>query len=137
MNRTIELNDEKVRDIYNQIIDIQKEANPMIEEWNAIDDKKQELKKPYSDYLKEVESREKELKETLDEINQRAEALKAKLTPFLRNEIEPQLADTEEFGSLEVVDDKLVANIYDAVEKFKETFITKRLEQKLIAKVTE
>lgn len=134
MNRTILLDDEKVREIYDQIISIQKEANPMIEEWNAIDDKKQELKKPYSDYLKEVESTERELKEKLDEVNQKAEALKLKLTPFLRNEIEPQLGDTEEFGSLEVVDGLLYANIYDAVEQFKENFITKRLEQKVASK---
>jgi len=134
MKRTIELNDEYVLEIYNQIIDIQKEANPLIDEWNAIDDKKQELKKPYSDYLKESEAKEKELKETLDEINQRAEALKLKLSPFLRNEIEPQLGDTEEFASLEVVDGKLVANIFDAVEQFKENFITKRMEQKVASK---
>lgn len=137
MRRTITLTDEKARLIYYQIIDIQKEANPLIEEWNTLDEKKQELKKPYSDYLKEIEPREKELKETLDEINQRAEALKQKLAPFLRNEIEPQLADTEEFESLEVFDDVIYANIFDAVEKFKETFITKRLEQKLVAKGAE
>ena len=134
MNRTITLNDEKVREIYDQIIEVQKEANPFIDRWNEIDEKKKELKQPYVDYIKEVETEEIELRANLDNINQKAEMLKEKLAPFLRNEIEPQLADTEEFESLEVVDNQLYANVYDAVEKFKETFITKRLEQKVASK---
>lgn len=135
MNRTITLNDDKVREIYDQIIEVQKEANPFIDRWNEIDEKKKELKQPYVDYIKEVETEEIELRANLDNINQKAEVLKEKLAPFLRNEIEPQLADTEEFESLEVVDNQLYANVYDAVEKFKETFITKRLEQKVASKV--
>lgn len=135
MNRTITLNDEKVREIYDQIIEVQKEANPFIDRWNEIDEKKKELKQPYVDYIKEVETEEIELRANLDNINQKAEMLKEKLAPFLRNEIEPQLADTEEFESLEVVDNQLYANVYDAVEKFKETFITKRLEQKVASSV--
>lgn len=134
MKRTILLTDEKVREVYDQIIEIQKKANPFIDRWNEIDDKKQELKKPYVDYIAEVENEEKELRTKLDSINQEAEALKEKLAPFLRNEIEPQLEDTEEFASLEVVDGQLYANIYDAVEQFKENFITKRLEQKVASK---
>ena len=134
MNRTITLNDEKVRETYDQIIEVQKEANPFIDRWNEIDEKKKELKQPYVDYIKEVETEEIELRANLDNINQKAEMLKEKLAPFLRNEIEPQLADTEEFESLEVVDNQLYANVYDAVEKFKETFITKRLEQKVASK---
>lgn len=134
MNRTITLNDEKVREIYDQILEVQKEANPFIDRWNEIDEKKKELKQPYVDYIKEVETEEVELRANLDNINQKAEVLKEKLAPFLRNEIEPQLADTEEFESLEVVDNQLYANVYDAVEKFKETFITKRLEQKVASK---
>lgn len=135
MNRTITLNDEKVRETYDQIIEVQKEANPFIDRWNEIDEKKKELKQPYVDYIKEVETEEIELRANLDNINQKAEMLKEKLAPFLRNEIEPQLADTEEFESLEVVDNQLYANVYDAVEKFKETFITKRLEQKVASSV--
>ena len=134
MKRTILLTDEKVREVYDQIVEIQKKANPFIERWNEIDDKKQELKKPYVDYIAEVEHEEKELRANLDNINQEAETLKEKLAPFLRNEIEPQLADTEEFQSLEVVDGRLYANIYDAVEQFKENFVTKRLEQKVASK---
>jgi len=134
MNRTILLTDEKVREVYDQIIEAQKEANPFIERWNEIEDKKKELKQPYIDYIKEVETEEIELRANLDNINQKAEVLKEKLAPFLRNEIEPQLADTEEFASLEVVENQLYANIYDAVEQFKENFITKRLEQKVASK---
>ena len=103
MNRTITLNDEKVRETYDQIIEVQKEANPFIDRWNEIDEKKKELKQPYVDYIKEVETEEIELRANLDNINQKAEMLKEKLAPFLRNEIEPQLADTEEFESLELL----------------------------------
>lgn len=134
MNRTITISDEKVSEIYNQILEIQKEANPFIDRWSEIDEKKKELKQPYVDYIKEVETEEIELRANLDNCNQKAEMLKEKLAPFLRNEIEPQLADTEEFGSLEVIDGQLYANIYDAVEQFRESFITKRLEQKVASK---
>lgn len=134
MNRTITISDEKVSEIYNQIIEVQKEANPFIDRWAEIDEKKKELKQPYVDYIKEVETEEIELRANLDNCNQKAEMLKEKLAPFLRNEIEPQLADTEEFGSLEVIEGQLYANIYDAVEQFRESFITKRLEQKVASK---
>lgn len=132
MKRTIPVNDEKVLEIYNEIIGLQKEANPFIDEWQEIEAKKAELKKPYSDYLSEVEPKEKEIKANLDNINSKAEALKEKLTPFLRDLIEPQLADTEDFEGLELIDEVLYANIFDAVELYKEKFVANRLEQKAL-----
>ena len=135
MNRTILINDEKALEIYKDILALQTQANPHIDRWNEIDAKKAELKKPFEDYKVEVLEEEKTIKETLDIINQNASALKEKLAPFLKNEIEPQLADTEEFENIEEIDGQLYANVYDAVEKFKEVFITKRLEQKVASSV--
>lgn len=132
MKRTIPVNDEKVLEIYNEIIALQKEANPFIDNWQEIEAKKAELKKPYSDYLSEVEPKEKEIKANLDNINSKAEALKEKLTPFLRDLIEPQLGDTEDFEGLELIEDVLYANIFDAVELYKEKFVANRLEQKAL-----
>lgn len=131
MNRTILINDEKVLEIYNDIIALQAEANPHIDRWSEIEEKKQELKQPFEDYKKEVVEEEKAIKETLDAINQKADSLKQKLSPFLKDEVEPQLSDTEEFENIEVIDGQLYANIYDAVERFKDSFVTKRLEQKV------
>lgn len=132
MKRTIPLTDEKVVEIYNEIIALQKEANPFIDEWQEIEAKKAELKKPYSDYLTEVEPKEKEIKAKLDNINSKAEALKEKLSPFLRDIVEPALSDTEDFEGLDMVEGVLYANIFDAVEMFKEKFIANRLEQKAL-----
>jgi predicted nucleic acid-binding Zn-ribbon protein len=131
MNRTILINDEKALEIYNDIIALQAEANPHIDRWSEIEEKKQELKQPFEDYKKEVVEEEKAIKKTLDEINQKADSLKQKLAPFLKDEVEPQLSDTEEFENIEVIDGQLYANIYDAVERFKDSFVTKRLEQKV------
>lgn len=131
MNRTILINDEKALEIYNDIIALQAEANPHIDRWSEIEEKKEELKQPFEDYKKEVVEEEKAIKKTLDEINQKADSLKQKLAPFLKDEVEPQLSDTEEFENIEVIDGQLYANIYDAVERFKDSFVTKRLEQKV------
>jgi len=131
MNRTILINDEKALEIYNDIIALQAEANPHIDRWSEIEEKKIELKQPFEDYKNEVVEEEKAIKETLDAINQKADSLKQKLAPFLKDEVEPQLADTEEFENIEVIEGQLYANIYDAVERFKDSFITKRLEQKV------
>lgn len=131
MNRTILINDEKALEIYNDIIALQAEANPHIDRWSEIEEKKIELKQPFEDYKNEVVEEEKAIKKTLDAINQKADSLKQKLAPFLKDEVEPQLADTEEFENIEVIEGQLYANIYDAVERFKDSFITKRLEQKV------
>lgn len=132
MIRTTILKSEKARELYQAILDIQAEANPFIDEWNVIEEKKMELKKPYEDYKKEVEPKEKELKQTLDGLNLKAEALKEKLAPFLQEEINPQLLDTEDFIGIKEIDGEIYVEIIDTIEDFKQKFVTKRMEQKAL-----
>lgn len=129
MKRQIELKDPKIMELYGIIQSYQKEVNPAINEMNAILEKKEELKKPFNDYSAEVEPRLKELNELLTNFDQRASAVKEKIAPLVRNEIEPVLEDEEDFEGIELKDGVMYANLFNAIEKYREIFMKNKYDR--------
>ena len=116
--RFVELTDEKAIELYNEILELQKGINPKLERFQEIEDKKAELKKPFTDYVAETKQEQDDLMAFMEGEDQKARAIKEKLVPLVEKEVLPQLGEFDEFIGLEIQDGKYFCKINDRIEEF-------------------
>lgn len=116
--RFIEIKNTHVKTLYERIIDIQKGINPKLERLEEITKKKEELKKPFTDYCAEVKQEEEELIAFMEGEDAKAKKIKDKLVPMVQKAVKGQMGDFDEFVGLAIQGDTIVAKVNDRIEEF-------------------
>jgi DNA repair exonuclease SbcCD ATPase subunit len=114
--RFVPVTSEKVKYFYEEIQNLQKEANPKIQRFNEIETKMIELRKPFDDYKNEVEAETKQLKDELDALNQKSSALQEKMLPLVLEDIAGKLNEFDDIVGVDRQDDVISYKIHDKLE---------------------
>lgn len=116
--RFVDISNKETKKLYEDILALQKGINPKLTRLEEITKKKEELKKPFLDYVAEVKQEEEDLIAFMEGEDAKARKIKEKLIPLVEDEVNPHLGDFDEFVGLEINGKKLVAKINDRIEEF-------------------
>lgn len=125
--RLIEVTDETVMELKKQLDELQKEANPHLEaseefipEMDRIYgeiQKLEEQKRKFQEEIAPIRAKYDEAIKPVEEIEQRAQAIKNKITPIVNDLVKDELGEFEKAMQMKEQDGKLYVEVVDEIEE--------------------